>query len=300
MLKLHCFAVASSSGTWLYAYRKSIVEKSTSPSCDDSEIDWAILFIRQSMFCIWYLFLWMALFIILESMASFIAFSLLTVITIGDMKFLSLHLSSFITLPFSCNFLSSCSIWFCKCIATLRPRWWIGVKFVLNLDFTLWFIDRPIRFTRLENCFAINCFKLWLSSFSIIATFLPSEFGDDCWLTWMPSPWKRSRPISALWLFGTTMRSALPAFHPLHWTSQYKVPLFLIGVFVKLLRLVGFVLRLHQLFLSRSSISWAIRSVIQPFELPESTITQYLLFPNVTFSLVGVVDPSVGENRFTR
>ena len=211
----------------------------------------------------------------LESLASFIVLSLFTVITIGDMKFLSLHFSSFILLPFSSNFLSSCSTWFCKCIGTLRPRWWIGVNLVLNLDFTVWFTDCPIRFIKPGNCLAITCYKFWLSRFSIIATFLPSAFGDVCWLTWMPSPRKRSLPISALWLIGTTMRSALPAFHPLHWTSQYTVPLFLIGVFVKLLRLVGFVLRLHQLFLSRSSISWAIRSVIKLLELPESTNTQY-------------------------
>ena len=35
ILKLHCFAVSSSSGNWLYAYRKSIVENRTSPSSDD-------------------------------------------------------------------------------------------------------------------------------------------------------------------------------------------------------------------------------------------------------------------------
>ena len=121
ILKLQCFAVASSSGNWLYAYRRWMVEKSTSLSCDDSEIDCAILSIRQSIFCIWYLFLWIALFMTLESMASFFVLSLLTVITIGEIKFLSLHLSSMIMLPFFCNFLSSSSTCDCRWIGFLSP-----------------------------------------------------------------------------------------------------------------------------------------------------------------------------------
>ena len=40
---------------------------------------------RQSLLCIWYLFLWIALFIVFESNASFIDLSFLSVITIGDM-----------------------------------------------------------------------------------------------------------------------------------------------------------------------------------------------------------------------
>ena len=57
----------------------------------------------------------------LESMASFIVLSRLTVITIDEIKFLSLHLSSLIMLPFFCNFLSSSSTCDCRWIVILRP-----------------------------------------------------------------------------------------------------------------------------------------------------------------------------------
>ena len=162
----------------------------------------------------------------------------------------------------------------------------------------MWFIDCSIRFIRLVNHFATSCFKFGYPNF-LSMQLLPSQFGDDCCLTWIANPWKKSRPISARWLFVTTMRSALPVFHPLHLMSKYVVPLFLIGVFVKTLKFVGFVLRLHQLFLSRSSISWAIRLVIRLFELPESTITQYLVLRDFTLSFVGVVGPSVGATGLT-
>ena len=231
----------------------------------------------------------------LESIAGFIVLSRLTVITIGGIKFLSLHLSSLITLPFFWSFSGSSSTCACRWIGILRPLWWMGVKFVLNFDFTVWFFVRPILFIRLGSFLAISIFKFCLSGFCIIATCLPSALGEGCWLTWIPSPWNRSRPIIALWLFGTTMRSAFPAFQPLHSMSQYSVPTFLIGAFVKLLMFVGFVLRLHQLFLSLSSISCTIISVTKLFELPESTTTQYLVLPNLMQSFVGVGDTSVGE-----
>ena len=184
----------------------------------------------------------------LESLASFIVLSFLTVNIIGELKLLSLHLSTLITLTFFCNFLNSSSTCDCRWIGILRPLWWMGVKFVLNFDLTVWFFDRPILFIRLGKFLAISIFKFCPSRFCIIATFLPSALGEGCWLTWIPSPWNKSWPLIALWLLVTTIRSALPAFQKLHTMTQYIVPIFLMGVFVKLHKFVGFVLRLHQLF----------------------------------------------------
>ena len=175
----------------------------------------------------------------LESMASFIVLSRLTVITIGEIKFLSLHLSSLIMLSFFCNFLSSSSTWDCRWIGILRPLWWTVVKFVLNFDLAVWVFDRPILLIRLGNFLDISVFRFCPSTFFIIAICLPSDFGEGCWLTCIPSPWNKSLPIIALWLLGTTMRSALPAFQPLHSMSQYSVPTFRICVFVKLRKFVG-------------------------------------------------------------
>ena len=62
---------------------------------------------------------------------------------------------------------------------------------------------------------------------------------------------------------------------------------------MKVRRFVGFVLGLHQLMLSRSSISCVMRSVMRLFELPEPTVTQYLVLPKLICNFVGVVNSSV-------
>ena len=57
----------------------------------------------------------------LKAIASFIVLSHLTVIFIGEIKFLSLHFSNLTTLPFFCNFLRSSSNCDCRWIGIFRP-----------------------------------------------------------------------------------------------------------------------------------------------------------------------------------
>ena len=167
MLKLQWFVVASSSGYWPYAYRRSIVEKKYF-AFKRRFRDWLCDVVHQAVYILHLIFvLWIALFLTLESIASFIVLSRLTEITIGEIKFLSLHLSNLITLPFFCNFLSSSSTCDCRLIGILRPLWWMGVKFVSNFDLIVWFFDRPILFIRLGIFLVIFIIKFYPSRFCI-------------------------------------------------------------------------------------------------------------------------------------
>ena len=97
MLKLQCFCVSSCKGTWLYAYFSSFFEKHNVPVfCLSSLILHAIVSIRWSILCIWYLFLWIASFSFFESSAMFMDLSCFTVITTGLIKYSSEHLSNLI------------------------------------------------------------------------------------------------------------------------------------------------------------------------------------------------------------
>ena len=96
------------------------------------------------MFGIWYLFLWIDLFKILESRANLTVLSLFSVITVGDMKFLSEQLFNFMMCFSSISFLSSSLTKGWRLIGTLRLFWFVGVKFLWNVDLTECFIDLPI------------------------------------------------------------------------------------------------------------------------------------------------------------
>ena len=63
--------------------------------------------IRLSMFGIWYLFLWIALFKVFESRANLTDLSFLTVITIVEIKFLSKHSCKFSICSWPESFFSS-------------------------------------------------------------------------------------------------------------------------------------------------------------------------------------------------
>ena len=116
MLKLLCFCVSSCKGTWLYAYFRSIFENSNvRVFCLSSLILHAIVSIRWSILCIWYLFLCIASFNFFESSAIFMDLSCFTVITTGLMKYSSEHLSNLIIC------LSSMSLFIS--LSTLSIRW---------------------------------------------------------------------------------------------------------------------------------------------------------------------------------
>ena len=182
MLKLQCLAVASSSANWLYAYRRSMVEKYTSLLCDESDIDCAMLSIRQSILCIWYLFFWIALLMTLESIASFIVLSRSTVITICEIKLLSLHLSSLIMLPFFWSFLSSSSTWDCRWVDWDSPSSLVdGVKFVLKFFEMIFWSSYP--FFRLGNFWLFLFLSFVLLGFvSLQLAYLPYREKFVGWL----------------------------------------------------------------------------------------------------------------------
>ena len=138
ILKLQCFCVSIWSVTWLCAYFKSIFEKYIVPSfCFRSLILHAIVSIRWTMLCIWYLFLWMASFNFLESSVFLMDLSCLTVITTGLMKNSSEHFSSFIVCLSSISFCSSFSTLSIKWSCTLLPLSCVGWNVWWKVDFAI-------------------------------------------------------------------------------------------------------------------------------------------------------------------
>ena len=116
MLKLQCFCVSPCKGIWLYAYFRSVFEKYNVPVfCLSSLIFHAIVSIRWSILCIWYLFLCIASFNFFESSAIFMDLSCFTVITTGLIKCSSEHLSNLIICLFSMSLFNS--------LSTLSIRW---------------------------------------------------------------------------------------------------------------------------------------------------------------------------------
>ena len=140
--------------------------------------------------------------------------------TIGDIKNSSLHLSSFVMCPLFCKFFSSSSTCFSRCSGTRLPFWWTGVKFGLNCDFTIWCRERPILDVNFLYFIANSALIVGVWGVSIELMFLPVDVGDSCCVSWIPRGLHMSLPMIARCLFGTTMMSARPAFHPLHSMSQ--------------------------------------------------------------------------------
>ena len=94
------------------------------------------------MFGIWYLFLCISLFSTLESNASFIDWSFLTVITSGNMKCSSEQLDSFSIWPSFCKRSNSAVTLGCRFIGTRRPFWCYAVNFWWNFDFATCDLDK--------------------------------------------------------------------------------------------------------------------------------------------------------------
>ena len=145
---------------WLYAYFKSSVEKYI-VFCDSGALNcWEMDSISVSIFGIWYFFLWMALFNTFDSSASFTVWSFFTVTTIGDIKYLSGQLESFIICFSSNNFLNSLLVFSFKLIVIRLPFWCLGGKSLWNLDFATWFLDLPMRDISSGKVFAL-CSLYW-------------------------------------------------------------------------------------------------------------------------------------------
>ena len=139
MWNFHCFCVSAWSGTWLYAYFRSIFEKYGVPAfCLSSLILHAIVSMRWSMLCIWYLILWIASFSLFESSAILIDF---TVITTGRMKYSSENLCNFIIFLSSMSLCSSLSALSISWSGALLPLCCIGWNVWWNVDFAMWFFD---------------------------------------------------------------------------------------------------------------------------------------------------------------
>ena len=129
------------------------------------------------MLCIWYLFLCMASFSFLESRAIFTVFSFFTVITTGLMNSSSVHLSSLMICFSSISFWSSCSSLSSRWSGTLLPSCWDDVYWDLNIDFAIWFFDRPNLVQRcgyLWNIHFMMFFSVWI--FEIRLFVLPGFF----------------------------------------------------------------------------------------------------------------------------
>ena len=229
MLKLQWFVVLESKYNWLYAYFRSSVEKyvvfygAGAPKC------WEIDSISESILGIWYLFLWMALFNILKSIASLQVWSFFTVTTIGDMKYLSGKLETFIICFSSSNFFSSLLSLSCRLIGIRLPFWCLGWKFLWKLDWATWFLDLPMRDTKFGKVFGI-C-SLNSDKEEMLLTRLP--FSDEDCVTARPSWSNKSRPIRDLRPSAITVNVAESKVHPLPVTGDCIFPLMWIGSFEK-------------------------------------------------------------------
>ena len=104
-------------------------------------------------------FLWIESFKIFEFKASLTVLSLFTVITIGEMKFLSEQLFNFMMCFSSSNFLSSALTSGCKLIGARRTFLCVGVNCLWNVDLTECHKDLPILVMRPEKSNAI-CFLI--------------------------------------------------------------------------------------------------------------------------------------------
>ena len=164
MLKKQCFCVSLWSGTWLYAYFRSIFEKYSVPELFFSSLIFLeIVSIRWSMLCIWYLFLWNVSFIAFESNAILIALSFFTVITTGMIKYSSEHFSNLIICLSSISFSSSFSTFSIRCI---------GFKYCLNVDLATWFLDLRKRLHKWRKIFVCYFFVFCWNEICIFLTFL--------------------------------------------------------------------------------------------------------------------------------
>ena len=121
IIKLQFFGATLCNCNWLYAYLRSWFEKydcclfCVSVSCCD------VKSLNILMVGIWYWFLWINLLRTLESNASFIDWSLFTVITIVDMNFSSEQPVNSSMCPFCCRQSNSIETLGCSLIRTRRP-----------------------------------------------------------------------------------------------------------------------------------------------------------------------------------
>ena len=215
ILKLQWLAVWASKFNWLYAYFKSIVEKYVVFFGAGALICWEIDSIKVSMFDIWYLFLWMDLFNTFESTASFIVWSFFTVTTMGDMKYLSGQLESFMICFSASNFLSSVITFSWRLIGIRLPFWCLGWKSLWILDFATWIFDRPIRDTKPGKVVAICSLN---SGDAMLLTRLPFKYR----VTASPSWANKSRPIKVFKPSATTVKVA----------DSHAQPLLVIGAWI--------------------------------------------------------------------
>ena len=134
----------SSRGIWLYAYLRSILLNHHGTSLFLLNV---IFIARESVRwmipCIWYLFLWIALFNSFESIAIFIDLSFLTVITTGLMNRSSGHFSNRINWLSSTSSCNSFSTFSTRCKGTLLPLCCVGVFSFLKVDFAICFLLLP-------------------------------------------------------------------------------------------------------------------------------------------------------------
>ena len=151
---------------------------------------------------IWYLFFWIDLLRTLESNATTIDWSFITVNTIGDMKFSSEQLENFSMCPFCSRRSNSTEIYLG---GSRRPFGCFAVIFWWNFDLITCVLDRPILKVRLGKCDTIVCFTLHLE-LSILLTLLP--LFTCCCTTANPRLPKMSLPMMSLCPSSTTVRQA--------------------------------------------------------------------------------------------
>ena len=174
--------------------------------------------IKQSKFGIWYLFLCTALLIKFESNANFIDLSLLTVITTGEKNW-SLHWSNFSMYCSLINLSISFATSSGKFIGNIFPLWCVGLNFFFEFCF-YYLILRPsftcyLSVESLSDCFFV-CTTIEIGWQKLLTV----TFVGIAWLNVSPRLSNTSRPIKALWFFGTTVKSTRPPFHPFDSTSQ--------------------------------------------------------------------------------
>ena len=160
---------------------------------------------------IWYLFLWIAFFSILDFRANLIDWSFFTVTTMGDIIYLSGLLESFIMCFSSNDFLSSMWTLSWRFIGMRLPFWCLGWTSLWKLDLATWFFDLPMCEIRLGKFLAI-CSLNSVNAEMVLTWLLCTE--EYC-VTARPRWSNRSLPMRDLRPSATTVKIVEFDVHPL-------------------------------------------------------------------------------------
>ena len=242
--------------------------------------------ISVSIFSIYYLFLCMAFLRVLESKANFIVWSLLTVITIGEIKFWSEQLLSYSMCPSSRSFLISLLSRTCKIMGTLLPFWCLGWKIFLKIRFNNMNFRSANAWDKLGNWFTMSVLNgHWVV---IVLTILPSS-EKRVWVIEISSISNKSLPISGFIPSRKTTNSASSIRQPVLSIGACIIPMTGIGSLEKAMSSCAGAVVSHSASVELFIASVARNSFKKLHTLPESMRSPTLVFPICKIVFLGSI-----------